>query len=79
MAFQDKFKKSQKQVNVFTKLPAGSEVQAVTPTQPQQDAPKGPQKLNCSQCARSITFKPELIQIKVSCVCGLKQDFCLSA
>ncbi|XP_038581186.1 zinc finger MYM-type protein 4-like isoform X1 [Micropterus salmoides] len=73
MAFQDKFKKSQKQVNVFTKLPAGSEVQAVTPTQPQQDTPKGPQKLNCSQCARSITFKPELIQIKdkVVFVCNM--------
>ncbi|XP_039977333.1 zinc finger MYM-type protein 4-like isoform X2 [Xiphias gladius] len=65
MAFQEKFKKSQKQVNVFTKLPIGStQIQAVTPTQPQQDVSKGPPKLNCSQCTRTITFKPELIQIK---------------
>ncbi|XP_070777315.1 zinc finger MYM-type protein 4-like [Enoplosus armatus] len=65
MAFQEKFKKSQKQVNVFTKLPIGStQIQAFTPTQPLQDDPKGQQKLNCSQCARSIAFKPELIQIK---------------
>ncbi|XP_044027837.1 zinc finger MYM-type protein 4 isoform X2 [Siniperca chuatsi] len=65
MAFQEKFKKSQKQVNVFTKLPIGStQIQAFTTTQPQQDVPKGPQKLNCSQCTRSIAFKPELIQIK---------------
>uniref|UniRef100_A0A7N6B6A5 HTH CENPB-type domain-containing protein n=1 Tax=Anabas testudineus TaxID=64144 RepID=A0A7N6B6A5_ANATE len=33
-------------------------------TQPQQDVSKGPPKLNCAQCNRSITFKPELIQIK---------------
>ncbi|KAM9339822.1 zinc finger MYM-type protein 4-like [Symphorus nematophorus] len=64
MAFQEKFK-SQKQVNVFTKLPIGSsQIQAVIPSQSQRDVPKGPQKLNCPQCARTITFKPELIQIK---------------
>nr|XP_046274089.1 zinc finger MYM-type protein 4-like isoform X2 [Scatophagus argus] len=65
MAFQEKFKKSQNKVNVFTKLPIGStQIQAITPVQPQRDVPKEPQKLNCSQCNRLITFKPELIQIK---------------
>ncbi|XP_070702115.1 zinc finger MYM-type protein 4-like [Pempheris klunzingeri] len=65
MAFQEKFKKSQKQVNVFTKLPIGStQTQAATPNHPQQDGAKGLQKLSCSQCFRTITFKPELIQIK---------------
>ncbi|XP_018554415.1 zinc finger MYM-type protein 4 isoform X2 [Lates calcarifer] len=65
MAFQEKFKKSQTQVNVFTKLPIGStQIQAVTPTQPQQDGSKGSPKLNCAQCTRNITFKPEPIQIK---------------
>uniref|UniRef100_A0A8C4NJ04 THAP-type domain-containing protein n=1 Tax=Dicentrarchus labrax TaxID=13489 RepID=A0A8C4NJ04_DICLA len=64
MAFQEKFKKSQKQVNVFTKLPIGSsQIQTFTPVQPQRDVLKG-LKLNCSQCTRNITFKPELIQIK---------------
>uniref|UniRef100_UPI0037E71B6F zinc finger MYM-type protein 4-like n=1 Tax=Semicossyphus pulcher TaxID=241346 RepID=UPI0037E71B6F len=58
MAFQERFKKSQKQVNVFTKLPIGSnQIQAVEPAE-------GHPKLNCPQCSRSITFKPELIQIK---------------
>uniref|UniRef100_A0A7N6C0V7 TRASH domain-containing protein n=1 Tax=Anabas testudineus TaxID=64144 RepID=A0A7N6C0V7_ANATE len=65
MAFQEKFKKSQKHVNVFTKLPIGSsQIQTTPTTQPQQDVSKGPPKLNCAQCNRSITFKPELIQIK---------------
>ncbi|KAK2830721.1 hypothetical protein Q5P01_018652 [Channa striata] len=64
MAFQEKFKKTPKQVNVFTKLPIGSPQIQASPTPPQQDVSKGPPKLNCSQCARSITFKPELIQIK---------------
>uniref|UniRef100_I3KML4 TRASH domain-containing protein n=1 Tax=Oreochromis niloticus TaxID=8128 RepID=I3KML4_ORENI len=60
MAFQV-FKK---QVNVFTKLPVGSsQIQPVSTTPPQQEA-KGSQKLNCFQCSRIITFKPELIQIK---------------
>uniref|UniRef100_A0A3B4Y099 Zinc finger MYM-type protein 4-like n=1 Tax=Seriola lalandi dorsalis TaxID=1841481 RepID=A0A3B4Y099_SERLL len=64
MAFQEKFKKSQKQVNVFTKLPIGStQIQAVTPVQPPQDVSNEP-KLNCSQCTCNITFKPEVIQIK---------------
>ncbi|XP_071356047.1 zinc finger MYM-type protein 4 isoform X3 [Trachinotus anak] len=65
MAFQEKFKKSQKHVNVFTKLPIGStQIQSLTPIQAQQDVSKGPPKLNCAQCIHSITFKPELIQIK---------------
>nr|XP_020474150.1 zinc finger MYM-type protein 4 isoform X2 [Monopterus albus] len=64
MAFQEKFKNSQKQVNVFTKLPIGSTQIQVPPPQPQQDFPVGPPKLNCLQCTRNITFKPELIQIK---------------
>ncbi|XP_065326496.1 zinc finger MYM-type protein 4-like isoform X2 [Pelmatolapia mariae] len=64
MAFQEKFKQSQKQVNVFTKLPVGSsQIQPVSTTPLQQEA-KGSQKLNCFQCSRVITFKPELIQIK---------------
>ncbi|XP_060915066.1 zinc finger MYM-type protein 4-like isoform X1 [Labrus mixtus] len=65
MAFQEKFKKSQKQVNVFTKLPIGStQIQPVEPLLPQHDVPKGSQKLNCAQCKSNITFKPEVIQIK---------------
>ncbi|XP_041810879.1 zinc finger MYM-type protein 4-like isoform X2 [Chelmon rostratus] len=65
MAFQEKFKKSQKQVNVFTKLPIGSaQIQTITPIEPQRDFSKGSQTLNCSQCTGSITFKPEVIQIK---------------
>nr|XP_019960218.1 PREDICTED: zinc finger MYM-type protein 4-like isoform X1 [Paralichthys olivaceus] len=65
MAFQDKFKKSQKHVNVFTKLPVEStQIQPVTPPQPQQFFSNVPPKLDCAQCARNITFKPELIQIK---------------
>ncbi|XP_029298588.1 zinc finger MYM-type protein 4-like isoform X2 [Cottoperca gobio] len=74
MAFQEKFKKSQKQVNVFTKLPIGStQIQSITPTQALQDFPKGPLKLNCSQCARNVAFKPELIQIedKIVFVCSV--------
>ncbi|XP_075962361.1 zinc finger MYM-type protein 4 isoform X3 [Anarhichas minor] len=72
MDFQEKFKKSQKQVNVFTKLPTGS-TQTVTPIQTLQDARKGPLKVNCSQCNRNIAFKPELLQIKDKLVffCGV--------
>lgn len=71
---QEKFKQSQKQVNVFTKLPVGStQIQAVSTTQPQQDV-KAPQQLNCSQCSRVITFKPELVQIKVTVVTGDQQQ-----
>ncbi|XP_030004100.1 zinc finger MYM-type protein 4 isoform X2 [Sphaeramia orbicularis] len=63
MAFQEKFKKSQPQLSVFTKLPVGStQNQTVTPAQVQIEASHG--KLNCSQCSQSITFKPEVIQIK---------------
>ncbi|XP_068431607.1 zinc finger MYM-type protein 4-like isoform X2 [Clinocottus analis] len=65
MAFQEKFKKSQTQVNVFTKLPISSaQIQSVIPTQTLRDVAKGPLKLNCSQCDRNIDFKPELLQIK---------------
>ncbi|KAM6974368.1 zinc finger MYM-type protein 4-like [Tautogolabrus adspersus] len=65
MAFQEKFKKSQKQVNVFTKLPIGAtQIQPVEPLLPQHDVPIGSQKLNCAQCKSNITFKPEVIQIK---------------
>ncbi|XP_028256554.1 zinc finger MYM-type protein 4-like isoform X4 [Parambassis ranga] len=63
MAFQDKFKKSQKHLNVFTKIPVGStQVQTVTPRQ--QEEAKEAKSLSCFQCARSISFKPELVQIK---------------
>ena len=59
-------------MNVFTKLPVGStQIQTVAPTQTLQDVQKGPQKLNCAQCSRHIAFKPELLQIKVTCVCVL--------
>uniref|UniRef100_A0A8D3B7E0 TRASH domain-containing protein n=1 Tax=Scophthalmus maximus TaxID=52904 RepID=A0A8D3B7E0_SCOMX len=74
MVFQEKFKKSQKQVNVFTKLPIGStQIQQVAPPAPQQDVGRGPLKLDCSQCNRSITFKPELVQIqdKVVFLCSV--------
>ncbi|XP_063754586.1 zinc finger MYM-type protein 4-like isoform X2 [Eleginops maclovinus] len=65
MAFQEKFKKSQTQVNVFTKLPVGSsQIQTITSTQNQQEILKAPLKLNCFQCARNINFPPEVIQIK---------------
>uniref|UniRef100_UPI003AB04B55 zinc finger MYM-type protein 4 n=1 Tax=Centroberyx gerrardi TaxID=166262 RepID=UPI003AB04B55 len=66
MAFQEKFKKTQKQVNVFTKMPvAPIQIQAAaTPNQTQLDVPKGPAKLPCFQCYRLISTKPELIQIK---------------
>ncbi|KAM9839138.1 zinc finger MYM-type protein 4 [Aulostomus maculatus] len=65
MAFQEKFKASQKQVNVFTKLPTGStQTQISAPQQSHPDVPKAPATLNCSHCARQMNFKPELIQIK---------------
>uniref|UniRef100_A0A671YTT0 TRASH domain-containing protein n=1 Tax=Sparus aurata TaxID=8175 RepID=A0A671YTT0_SPAAU len=65
MAFQDKFKKSQKQVNVFTKLPVGStQIQSVIPIRSQREPSKESKTLSCSLCCRSITFKPEVIQIK---------------
>ncbi|XP_035038448.2 LOW QUALITY PROTEIN: zinc finger MYM-type protein 4 [Hippoglossus stenolepis] len=65
MAFQEKFKKSHKHMNVFTKLPIEStQIQPVTPPQPQQFFSNVPPNLDCAQCARNITFKPEVIQIK---------------
>ncbi|XP_029976246.1 zinc finger MYM-type protein 4 [Salarias fasciatus] len=85
MSFQDKFKKSQNHMNVFTKLPVGStQVQNVSSTQPKQDA-KGLQKLNCLHCSRSITFKPEIIEIKdkiiflcsVDCSLEFKKSNCV--
>ncbi|XP_029022708.1 zinc finger MYM-type protein 4 isoform X2 [Betta splendens] len=64
MVFQEKFK-SQKQVNVFTKLPIGpAQIEPTPSTQPQQEAPINPPKLSCFQCTCDIVFKPELIQIK---------------
>uniref|UniRef100_A0A3B3V7M4 Zinc finger MYM-type protein 4-like n=1 Tax=Poecilia latipinna TaxID=48699 RepID=A0A3B3V7M4_9TELE len=68
MTFQEKFKKSQPQLNVFTKLPVGSaQAQTATPTQ-LVDA----LKLNCFQCSQVVTSKPELIQIKdkIIFLCG---------
>lgn len=71
---QEKFKNSQKQVNVFTKLPIGTtQIQSVSPNQSLQEAPKAPAALNCSHCALKITFRPELIQIKVTC---LRRSMC---
>ncbi|XP_068603716.1 zinc finger MYM-type protein 4-like [Brachionichthys hirsutus] len=65
MAFQDKFKKSQNQMNVFTKLPIGStQIQGITPVPPPRDVSKEAQKLSCSQCNQSITVKPVVVQIK---------------
>ncbi|XP_047460232.1 zinc finger MYM-type protein 4 isoform X2 [Mugil cephalus] len=65
VAFQEKFKKSQKHLNIFTKLPIGStQIQTVSPPQPQQEVKGKSQKLNCFQCASGITSKPELVQIK---------------
>ncbi|KAM7384706.1 hypothetical protein PAMA_011861 [Pampus argenteus] len=80
MAFQEKFKKSQKQVNVFTKLPIGTtHIQAITANQSQQEVSTVPATLHCSQCARKITVKPELIQIKDKmvfvCSVDCSQDF----
>lgn len=61
---QEKYKKSQ--ANVFTKLPIGSaQIQSASPSQLERDVSKEPQKLSCSQCNCNITFKPELVQIKV--------------
>ncbi|CAJ1082996.1 zinc finger MYM-type protein 4 isoform X3 [Xyrichtys novacula] len=65
MAFQEKFKKSQKQVSVFTKLPVGStQIQSVETPQPEQEVLRGKHRLNCNHCNRLINFKPELVQIK---------------
>ncbi|XP_068189550.1 zinc finger MYM-type protein 4-like isoform X2 [Antennarius striatus] len=65
MVFQDKFKKSQKQVNVFTKLPIGStQVQGISPVPPPRDGSKEAQKLSCSQCKHDIASKPVVVQIK---------------
>ncbi|XP_072227140.1 zinc finger MYM-type protein 4-like [Leuresthes tenuis] len=65
MSFQEKFKKNQTQLNVFTKLPiASSQSQAVSPHQPAPQDMKESPKLNCFQCSQNIVSKPELIQIK---------------
>lgn len=64
---QTKFKKSQKQLNVFTNLPVTStQIQPIKANQ--QGASKGAAKLNCCQCSHAITSKPELIQIEVICL-----------
>ncbi|XP_060948229.1 zinc finger MYM-type protein 4 [Limanda limanda] len=65
MVFQENFKKTDKCMNVFTKLPIEStQVQPVTPPEPQQFFSNVRPNLDCSQCARNIMFKPEVIQIK---------------
>ncbi|XP_029919162.1 zinc finger MYM-type protein 4 isoform X2 [Myripristis murdjan] len=67
MAFQEKFKSSQKQLNVFTKMPVPStqtQTQTATPNLTPSEVPKGLAKLPCFQCYRLISSKPELIQIK---------------
>ncbi|XP_010796037.1 zinc finger MYM-type protein 4 [Notothenia coriiceps] len=73
MAFQERFKKSQTQVNIFTKLPVGSPQIQITSAQNQQEIPKAPLKLNCFQCARNIQSLPEVIQIKdqMAFVCSI--------
>ncbi|KAM9385428.1 zinc finger MYM-type protein 4-like isoform 2-T2 [Pholidichthys leucotaenia] len=64
MAFQERFKQSTKQVSVFTKLPSGTtQIHPITQIQPQPEV-RELHKLNCFQCTRTITYKPELIQIK---------------
>lgn len=70
--FQEKFKVSQKQVNVFTRFPVGTiQTQATSTLQLQKESAKAAAaaaaSLSCSQCSRNITFQPELIQIKVRC------------
>ncbi|XP_053302211.1 zinc finger MYM-type protein 4 isoform X1 [Pleuronectes platessa] len=79
-AFQEKFKKSHKHMTVFTKLPIEStQIQPGTPPQPQQFFSNVPPNLDCAQCARNITFKPEVIQIKEKmvflCSVDCSQDF----
>uniref|UniRef100_A0A1A7X4M1 TRASH domain-containing protein n=1 Tax=Iconisemion striatum TaxID=60296 RepID=A0A1A7X4M1_9TELE len=65
MSFQEKFKKSQSQLSVFTKLPvASSQSPAAVPVQKKQPETREPFKLTCSQCSKVITSKPELIQIQ---------------
>ncbi|KAM6899612.1 zinc finger MYM-type protein 4-like [Xenentodon cancila] len=64
MSFQEKFKKTHTKVNVFTKLPMPSEMLDADPSQPSPQDIKDLQKLFCFQCSRSVTSKPELIQIK---------------
>ncbi|XP_061597263.1 zinc finger MYM-type protein 4 isoform X3 [Cololabis saira] len=64
MLFQEKFKKTQAKVNVFTKLPMPSDMQDADLSQPSPQDMKELQKLFCFQCSQSITSKPELIQIK---------------
>uniref|UniRef100_A0A1A8K1U5 TRASH domain-containing protein n=1 Tax=Nothobranchius kuhntae TaxID=321403 RepID=A0A1A8K1U5_NOTKU len=66
MSFQEKFKKSQSQLSVFTKLSVASSQSPVATTTVQKKQPetKEPSRLACCQCSKSIVSKPELIQIK---------------
>ncbi|XP_037831690.1 zinc finger MYM-type protein 4 isoform X2 [Kryptolebias marmoratus] len=61
MTFQEKFKKSQVQLNASNKAPVGSPQPAAVTPQPDS---KELQNLSCFQCSRIVTSKPELIQIK---------------
>ncbi|XP_075995646.1 zinc finger MYM-type protein 4 [Genypterus blacodes] len=72
MIFQAKFKKSQKQLNIFTNLPVASVQNQCAKAKQLQDASKGAAPLNCSQCSHAISSKPELIQMedKMVFVCG---------
>ncbi|XP_008329236.1 zinc finger MYM-type protein 4-like isoform X2 [Cynoglossus semilaevis] len=65
MTFQENFKKSQKQMNIFTKLPVGSSQSPESaPVELEADLSKDADALNCSQCGRHITFTPEVIHLK---------------
>ncbi|XP_019726386.1 zinc finger MYM-type protein 4-like [Hippocampus comes] len=61
MAFQEKFKMKQKQMTIFPKLPvASSQEPSTTPPLPQAASAT----LDCAQCARQMTAKPDVIHVK---------------
>ncbi|XP_077446206.1 zinc finger MYM-type protein 4-like isoform X2 [Stigmatopora argus] len=70
MTFQEKFKVKQKQGTVYPKLSraAGADHGAEPQPLPQGAAPS----LSCAQCARTMSFKPDVIHVKdkVVFVCG---------
>ncbi|XP_057683606.1 zinc finger MYM-type protein 4-like isoform X2 [Corythoichthys intestinalis] len=70
MTFQEKFKVKQKQGTVYPKLSRAANVEQSTEPQPlpQGAAPT----LSCAQCARTMSFKPDVIHVKdkVVFVCG---------
>lgn len=72
MAFQEKFKKMPSVSNIFTKLPVGSNQATPLAPQPQSDSNSEATKLNCRQCDKKITMKPEVIELenKMVFVCG---------